>query len=161
MLKVRRQFCRGEWKRLKSGSSARELPLSPDMATRLWARGADKSGSAPVFESAFGGHLRDDTIRKQVLLPAREAAGLEWVAFHTFRHTCASMLFKAGKDIEQVSGWLGHSDAAFTLRTYVHPMDDGLGGAEFFDSLPTPSGNEVATQGPESHRNEEGLERAA
>lgn len=24
-----------------------------------------------------------------------------------------------------VNGWLGHSDAAFTLRTYVHLMDDG------------------------------------
>jgi hypothetical protein len=29
-----------------------------------------------------------------------------------------------------VQGWLGHTDPAFTLRVYVHLMDDGLGDAE-------------------------------
>jgi hypothetical protein len=30
--------------------------------------------------------------------------------------------------------WLGHSDPGFTLRTYVHMIDDGLGNAEFLDA---------------------------
>jgi integrase len=51
-------------------------------------------------------------------------------AFHTFRHTCASLLFAAGKSPKQVQGWLGHTDPAFTLRVYVHLMDDGLDDAE-------------------------------
>ena len=29
--------------------------------------------------------------------------------------------------------WLGHEDPGFTLRTYLHPMDDGLGDAHFLD----------------------------
>jgi hypothetical protein len=43
------------------------------------------------------------------------------------------MLFEGGKSIRQVAAWLGHADPAFTLRTYVHLLDDGLGGAEFLD----------------------------
>lgn len=30
--------------------------------------------------------------------------------------------------------WLGHSDPGFTLRTYVHLIDDGLGDAYFLDA---------------------------
>ena len=48
--------------------------------------------------------------------------------------TCASMLFEGGKNIKQVSSWLGHADPAFTLRTYVHLMDDGLGDAHFLEA---------------------------
>jgi hypothetical protein len=32
-----------------------------------------------------------------------------------------------------VSEWLGHADPSFTLSTYIHLLDDGIGGAEFFD----------------------------
>jgi integrase len=48
-----------------------------------------------------------------VLKPAVAELGLPWVGFHSFRHTCASLLFEAGKDVKQVAGWLGHSDPAF------------------------------------------------
>lgn len=50
-----------------------------------------------------------------------------WIGFHTFRHTCASMLIEQGKNPRQVAAWLGHADPAFTLRTYCHRMDEGLG----------------------------------
>jgi hypothetical protein len=58
---------------------------------------------------------------------------LSWISFHTFRHTCASLLFESGKNIRQVATWLGHADPAFTLRTYVHLLDAGLGDAGFLD----------------------------
>jgi integrase len=56
------------------------------------------------------------------------------VSFHTFRHTCASLLFDQGRNVKQVQEWLGHADPGFTLRTYVHLLDDGLGGPEFLDA---------------------------
>jgi integrase len=56
-------------------------------------------------------------------------------AFHTFRHTCASMLFHSGRNIRQVSDWLGHHDPAFTMRTYVGLLDEGVGSADVFDKL--------------------------
>jgi len=74
--------------------------------------------------------------------------GLGWVGFHTFRHTCASLLFEAGKDVKQVQEWLGHADPGFTLRTYVHLMDDGLGSADFLDAAVR--GNRGATEGPQT-----------
>ena len=43
-------------------------------------------------------------------------------------------LFEAGRDVKQVPAWLGHTDPAFTLRTYVHVMDAGVGDADFFDA---------------------------
>jgi hypothetical protein len=50
----------------------------------------------------------------------------EWPTFHTFRHTCATQLFRTGWNAAQVSRFLGHSDAGFTLRTYVHLLDEDL-----------------------------------
>ncbi len=66
-----------------------------------------------------------------MLKPAAKAAGFvvpaegenepaAWVSFHTFRHTCASLLFEAGRNVKQVQEWLGHVDPGFTLSTYVH-----------------------------------------
>lgn len=52
---------------------------------------------------------------------------MPWVGFHTFRHTCASLLFAQGRNAVQVQRWLGHHSAAFTLATYVHLLDGGVG----------------------------------
>jgi integrase len=46
--------------------------------------------------------------------------------------------------VKQVQEWLGHSDPGFTLRTYVHLMDEGLGGAEFLDAAVTVGGSREA-----------------
>jgi integrase len=48
-----------------------------------------------------------------------------------------ALLFDAGKNVKQVAEWLGLADPAFTLRVYVHLLDDGLGGADFFDEVLT------------------------
>jgi integrase len=63
---------------------------------------------------------------------------MPWVSFHTFRHTCASLLFANGKDIKQIQTWLGHADAGFTLRTYVHLLEEGVGSADF-STMPSKS----------------------
>jgi Phage integrase family len=87
-----------------------------------------------VFPSKRGTELHPSNVAGRVLKPAGAAIGVPWVSFHTFRHTCASLLFEAGRNVKQVQEWLGHADPGFTLRTYVHLMDAGVGDADFLDS---------------------------
>ncbi len=134
-VKVREQFYRCERRRLKSGAGRRNIPLAPRMAARLLAhREAHYSGpKEPVFTSKVGTELIRGKVAENVLNPARALVGMPWVSFHSFRHTCASLLFANGKNIKQIQTWLGHADPAFTLRTYIHLLDDGVGGADFLD----------------------------
>lgn len=145
-LLVREQFYRGKRRRLKSRQGRREIPLSAGMAEQLRQRRRDtyRGDTAPVFAAATGSELHPSNVASRVLKPAARAVGLPWVSFHTFRHTCASLLFDAGKNVKQVQEWLGHADPGFTLRTYVHLLDDGLGDADFLD--------EAVRMGPEEHR---------
>jgi integrase len=128
-VKVREQFYRGERRKLKSGAGKRDIPLSSGMAARLLAHRRDtyRGPKAPVFPSKTGTPLIRGKVAERVLNPAREDVGMPWVSFHTFRHTCASMLFDDGRNIKQVQEWLGHADPGFTLRTYVHLLDAGVG----------------------------------
>ena len=61
-----------------------------------------------------------------VLKPTRDSRA-PLATFRSFRHTCASLLFGAGRNVKEVQEWLGHADPAFTLLTYVHLMDEGIG----------------------------------
>lgn len=49
--------------------------------------------------------------------------------FHALRHTYASVQLDARESVVAVSKWLGHKDAAITLRVYAHfmPEADGRG----------------------------------
>ena len=140
-IKVREQVYRGRRRRLKSGAGRRDIPLSAGMAARVLAyrRDSFRGPQAPVFRSPRGGPLSPPNVGRDVLHPAREVAGMPWVTFHSFRHTCASLLFEAGRNVKQVAEWLGHTDPAFTLRTYVHLMDAGVGDAEFLDEAVAPA----------------------
>jgi integrase len=104
----------------------------------------------PIFASQAGTELMPSNVSRRILKPAAEIVGLDWVSFHTFRHTCASLLFAAGRNVKQVQEWLGHSDPGFTLRTYVHLMDEGVGDAAFLDQIMGDGGNGWATQHPET-----------
>lgn len=158
-INVREQIYRGKRRKLKTRAARRQIPLSPGMARRLLAHRRDSylGPKSPVFTST--GKLRTtergepfplspQNFARDVLHPVREAIGMDWVTFHTFRHTCASLLFEKGRNIKQVSEWLGHTDPSFTLRTYVHLMDGGIGDATFFDEAVSPAGgNTRATEG--------------
>ena len=127
-LQVQRQVSKdGTVSLPKTATGVRSVPLSTSMAQRLW-----RLQGAPdrlLFASSRGFHVDRRWLRRYVLDPATKVAGVPWVTPHVFRHTCASLLFAEGKSPKQVQMWLGHTDPAFTLRTYVHLLDDGLGDA--------------------------------
>lgn len=136
-LEVRRQFVNGEVTAPKSRYGCRDIPLSPRIAGRLWQLG--RRDGELLFTTSVGTRINRHNLARDVLKPAARRAGVPWATVHTFRHTCASLLFAAGKNPKQVQEWLGHHDAAFTLRTYVHLLDDGVGDASFFDQLVQPT----------------------
>lgn len=71
--------------------------------------------------------------------------------FHALRHTFASLVLSEGETITQLAAWLGHSDPAFTLRTYVHfmPKSGNRGRAALGKFLTSDSGSVVeAGEGP-------------
>jgi integrase len=106
-----------------------------------------------VFPSTTGTVLDAGNLMGRVLRPAARRAGVPWAGFHTFRHTCATMLFRRGLNAKQVKVWLGHHSASFTLDTYVHLLPDDLPDAAVLEDLAAPVGNRWATEATETGRN--------
>jgi integrase len=100
---------------------------------------------SPAFPSTVGTHLNPDNVYTRFLKPIVEEVGAPWAAFHTFRHTCASILFERDPNPVIVQRWLGHHSAAFTLKTYVHLLDGQFGSGLDIDAA-TAGGNDVATE---------------
>ena len=71
--------------------------------------------------------MDQENLRRRVLDVATEEAGVSWAGFHAFRHFCASQLIAEGRNIVQVSRWLGHHSPSFTLDVYAHLLDEGVG----------------------------------
>ena len=114
---------------LKSRYARRDLPIPLELADRLRPLVAGRAENALVFSSPVSGPYDPAHLHTRVLSPACAEAGVEWAGHHTFRHTVASRMFAAGRNAVQVQKWLGHHSAAFTLKTYVHLLDeDDLGG---------------------------------
>jgi integrase len=163
-VRIERQLDReGKLRPPKSRAGKRKVPLSRSMAAKL--RPLCEAGEGPLFRYRTGEPVRHYALRDSLYLasgrkakialeagiqPQRKTldhADVPWISFHTFRHTCASILFESGKNIKQVAAWLGHEDPGFTLRTYVHLMDEGIGDASCMEDkfLPT-----VATAGQQA-----------
>lgn len=133
---------------LKSRHARRDLPIPLALADRLRALGT--APDALVFPSPAGGPYDTHHLHQRVLAPACAEAGVEWAGFHTFRHTVASRMFAAGRNVVQVQRWLGHHAPSFTLDTYVHLLSD-----ELPEPLaPVVGGNKKATEGPETAAND-------
>lgn len=117
MVHIRRQWYRGEEVPLKTRNARRDVPVSASLARALWPICAGRTADVPLFATGTGSRLNYSNLRRRVLTPAAKAAVVEWMTFHSLRHTCASrLLSEGGKNPVQVSKWLGHADAGFTLR---------------------------------------------
>jgi integrase len=123
VIDVRRQFYRGELReRTKTAESARIVAVHPELARALKRHrlaSAYSQPEHPIFASLAGKHQDDHNVRRR-LRPAARAAGVPWVTPHVFRHTLATMLRDQGYDTDVIAEVLGHTDEAFTRRTYIH-----------------------------------------
>jgi integrase len=63
--------------------------------------------------------------------------GVDKLRFHDIRHTAATNLGRAGKDIKFIAQYLGHQDVKTSAR-YIHYNDDDLkAGAELLAQVPS------------------------
>jgi integrase len=56
----------------------------------------------------------------------RKAAVRKVKPYTATRHAAGSYLAHAGVSPDIIAAWLGHSDAGFTMRTYVHARPEDL-----------------------------------
>lgn len=122
--------------RSKTQAGLREIKMLPILRDLLAEHKAKAYRSGPddlVFPTATGGRRDKDNLRDRVLGPIFERADeiLEergrvplpkGLTPHKLRHTFASVLTACGQDPISVMKQLGHTDPAFTLRTYAHMM---------------------------------------
>jgi integrase len=138
------------------------------MVRQLWAlRKTSRAGDGDlVFTARRGGRISPPNLMTRTLKPAAVSVGLgewvrtsrgrraeTWVGFHTFRHTCATVLFRNGWNAVQVQRFLGHSDPGFTLRTYVHLLPEDLPDPVFLQvATALPCDQDAITMRPERPR---------
>jgi len=89
-------------------------PWSPDGKPHAWAFTSQRNPGRPVTDDG------DSTQWRKILT----AAGVPHTRRYTARHTAASVLISKGVDPATVAMILGHNDPGFTMRTYVHGIDE-------------------------------------
>lgn len=120
----------------KSFTSRRTLPLPDRLVValrdarerqrveRIEAGTAYRSG-AYVVSNEIG-----DPYSPAVLSHAWRAAlarcGLRHLKLHGARHTCATLMHLDGVPTAVIAAWIGHKDAALTMRLYAHSQDEAL-----------------------------------
>jgi integrase len=120
---------------------ARKRQLEERMASRVYGPGeyvaCDETGR-PYHPSLLYGRWGKmlDTL------------GTPRVRLHDARHTCGTLMGLRGVPIAVIAQWLGHTDAAFTMRRYVHSQPDALkAAASSFDRVVTSCDIEDGSQG--------------
>lgn len=130
-VRVRRAYVKGRFGPPKSKFGKRDVPLPGLLVEMLRKHRRESEHNAPndlVFCMSTGKPWGTGNLWKQSVKAAGEKAGVPWIGFHVLRHTCATLLFAEGRNAVQVQRWLGHHSPAFTLATYIHLLDNDLGG---------------------------------
>lgn len=126
----------------KTPAGYRDVPMHRmlfDVMAEWWARHPDPRPKALLFPTANGTPRNKDNARERVLMPAVKRAtellgerrqdplpertnkrgeAVPNVQTHSGRRTAITWWAEAGYDERQVMNWVGHEDAALTLRVY-------------------------------------------
>ena len=110
----------------KSGET-RTVDLTPQAAALFEAWLVESGGEGLVFEREDGGHLSDNYLRRSVLYPSLDRAGVPRIGerggerdFHSFRDSFARIALEHGAEITWVQRQLGHSSITLTVDLYGH-----------------------------------------
>jgi integrase len=131
-LHIRRSVWMGREQSPKSKRSIREKPLGAILRHALEAQQSLCLSTEPgdyVFAAGNGHALYADDLRKRVLYPAMDKAGItdrkrRAFGFHLFRHSAATHLLQASGNLKTTSSFLGHASTATTGDIYAHTLPD-------------------------------------
>lgn len=112
---------------LVMGKGKKERKVFPNddnlLALVEFCRGRKRS--APLFATKSGKHLQTRYLRRLVVEAARRSKMARRIHPHLLRHTCATDLYKATKDIRLVQEALGHENIN-TTQIYTHVYNEDV-----------------------------------
>ena len=115
----------------KTEASQKPVPLDPLLAStlRTWrVHTKYKSASDWIFASPYSGGRKpywyQSLMRNQIREMARRVGIVKKMGWHTFRHTCATLLLASGADIKVVQELLRHASCRVTLDAYTQAVTE-------------------------------------
>ncbi len=140
VVRVRRNYSRGQWGTPKSRRSSRAVPMADRVAAELerhFQRSAYKADDALVFCHPHRGNPYDASNLRDRFYEAMAAAGMGercgrkgGITFHSLRHTFGTRMAAVGVPMRTLQEWMGHRDFTTTL-IYADFAPDPAGGAAF------------------------------
>ena len=105
----------------KTSASFRSIPICSSLLAVLEACAARSTSNYVISsDTDFVSPRTFDYRFKKLLAQAQ----IPQFNYHALRHTFATRCIESGMDVKTLSELLGHSNAAITLNTYVHPSMD-------------------------------------
>lgn len=108
----------------KTNAGERYVPLTR-LALQILLSEPKKKSDLYIFHNKIGNPINDTNLRR-LYIRLRKETGIQDITNHVFRHTFATRAVEDDMNIKALSMILGHTDVAFTMRTYAHPDEDFL-----------------------------------
>lgn len=123
---VRHSLWRGRLFQPKTQASKRKIDISSALALDLkkWKLQCPVTDLNLVFPTRYGHPVSHHNFLVGYFKKALKKAGLKDVAWHSLRHTNASIRIRSGQDPKYLSTELGHSGIQITFNTYGHLFND-------------------------------------
>lgn len=139
VVRVRRNYTRGEWGTPKSRRSSRSVPLADRTAAELdrhHERSAYRTDDDLVFCHPHSGRPYDAVRARKRFYAAMAAAGMRdrcgrkgGITFHSLRHTFGTRMAAVGVPMRTLQEWMGHRDFMTTLVYADYARDPAQGAA--------------------------------
>jgi integrase len=130
VIRVRRNYTRGEFGKPKSRRSSRAVPMADRLAAELdrhFQASAYRADDDLVFVHPQTGHVLDASKIRKRYKEALARAGLREVRFHDLRHTFGTHMAAAGAPLRAIQEWMGHRDYKTTLVYADYAPDSSQG----------------------------------
>lgn len=131
LVRVRRNYTRGEWGTPKSRRSTRAVPMAASLGGELdrhFQRSKFQADDDLVFAHPQLGTVLDPSKLRKRFIDAAAGASLRPVRFHDLRHTFGTRMAAAGAPLRAIQEWMGHRDYK-TTSIYADYAPDPTQGA--------------------------------